>query len=89
MRSEQRYALTGILRRHRTGYGYTLELPDGGGWSVDTAGSAEQLIGRKVHIEARRVDFEWLSVARIWPVGEPRPLTLRERVLAWLGRGRA
>lgn len=88
MRSEQRYALTGILRRHHAGYGYRLELPGGGGWSVDAGWGAERLVGREVHIEARRVDFEWLNVTHIWPVGEPRPLSLCERVLAWLGRSR-
>lgn len=79
----QSYALTGTLWRSALMPSYrlyVLDLPDGGGWLLDTPRNVDHLIGRRVHIEGTRWDFVIINVDRIWAEGEPRPLLWRERL---------
>lgn len=84
----QFYALTGVLQHseHLSPYYrlYALELPDGGGWFLDTSRTVDHLIGRTVHIEGERWDFAIIDVDRIWADGDPRPLFWRERLVRWM-----
>ena len=59
---------------------YRLRTQDGAHWFLHSFRRVDHLLGRDVCIEGTRSDFATIDVDRIWPVGAPRPMFLRERL---------
>lgn len=80
-----RHVLTGTL--DLTGFGYALQMDDGGRWRIDTIRSIRRYLGQRVIVEGFRSGFDLLDVHRITPASSaPTPSRSAISVLSILQR---
>jgi len=83
-----RHVEAGTLRSNH--FGFVLEMDGGGFWALElwSVQKPQRYFGQRVKVEGTRVGFNILDVDRMWPEGEPRPLTWFETLKAWSNRWR-